>query len=248
MTSCRARFLPAVIALVTLLAACSINVDIGTKDIEGSGDVETRTYSLTNFDQLDVSSAFVADVTVVPGGEYQVEVSADDNLFEELLIEVDGDTLEIGVRSEWRVRTEIPLIATVTMPALKALEASGAAHVTVAADGTDIDNIEASGASTVRVTDLDGTDISIDASGASTVELMGIRAEEVSIDASGASRVDLRDLPIENGNVDASGASVVEFGSAAEVDGNASGASSVRVEPSTDVDVDTSGGSSVDVS
>ncbi len=246
MTSFRSRLLLTVIAAVGLTAACSINIDIGDDSIEGSGDVETRSYELRDFEQLDVSSAFVVDVTVVPGGDYQVDVSADDNLFDELVIEVDGDKLEIGVASGSAVRTDNPLSATVTMPTLSAIEASGASNVTVNAGSTTIQDLAASGASTVRVAELNGNDITIDSSGASRVDLSGVGAEKVNVDASGASRVDLTDFPIEEGDVRASGASVVEFGPANEVEGDASGASSVRVEQSTIVDVDTSGGSTVD--
>ena len=213
--------------------------------IKGSGNVETRSFDLADFDRIDISAAFEAEVAVVPGSAHEVKVSADDNLFDELRIEVDGRTLEIGTRPNVRLDST-QMSAQVTLPGLFEVKASGASDVTVDPAGDELDDLEASGASSLHIFEVNSSELSIDVSGASRVEIDGSRTATAQIDASGASRVDLDGLPIDSASVDVSGASEVRFGPAAEVSGSASGASTVRVEEATHVDIKTSGASSVD--
>jgi hypothetical protein len=233
------------LALIALITACSINIDLGD-GIDGSGNVETRAFDLSGFDKLAIGSAFEVDVSIDLSAGYKVEVTVDDNLFDELIIEVDNNTLQIRTRSGSRLRSNDGLKATVVLPSLSSVDASGASDVTVLAAGTHVAELEASGASKIRVIDLDAADMKIDASGASKLELGGVRAGALDLDVSGASNVDLEDLPVDTADVSVSGASEIKFGSTAEVTGDLSGASTILVRDATYVDVDTSGSSSAD--
>ena len=76
-----------------------------------------------------MDSGFKVDVDYGVKGEASVTV--DDNLVKEhLKVEVDGDTLHVGLADLWQYR-DVTLRARVVLPRLTGLEASGASTVVV---------------------------------------------------------------------------------------------------------------------
>ncbi len=241
------RVLGAGVILATALGtSCTVNVDLGNDRIDGSGVIETRSYDLDGFDEISIANALGAEIAVRPGSDFLVEVTADDNFFDHLEIEVSGSRLRAGTEDNVNLRSDDRVVVAIEMPALNSIDLSGATDVTVRAGDTALEEVEVSGASTLRVEDLDGSDIQLDASGASRVVVEGDGADTLRADVSGASTVELRDLPLESAEVDVSGASTLELGPVESVTGEASGASRIRVDDDTRIDIDTSGASSVD--
>ncbi|MCP5025875.1 MAG: DUF2807 domain-containing protein [Actinomycetia bacterium] len=212
-----------VVALLAVSCGADLDIDIGVDTIDGSGDLVTTTFDVDEFDRIEVSHAFEADIIVGPGGP-SVEVESDENLVDDLRVMAENGTLEIGIRSGSFRFTE--LRATIVVPDLRSIEASGAASVVV--EGVSGDRFTAN------------------VSGASSLEVDG-SVDELEVDASGASEVDLEGLEAGDVEIDASGASSVEVRASESVTGDASGASSVVVKGDASVDVDTSGASSVEV-
>ena len=242
----RTRIWVTIVAAVALFAtSCVSGITFGGDEIDGSGNIETREYSLDGFDEIEISNAFDADVTIAGDADQRVEIAADDNLFDEIVVELDGSTLKIRVRSGSSLNVATALKATIVAPSLSAVEVSGASRADVRAGGSALSRLEASGASHIDVTDLETAELKIDVSGASSVDVAGTSGGSVELDVSGASEADLGELPITTADVDISGASNVDFGPAEEVQGNLSGASHVRVADDTQIDVETSGSSSV---
>ena len=76
----------------------------GLGAVVGSGDLETQEMAYTDFNKLEIGSAFDAEIT--RGDSYSVNITADDNVFQYLDVHQSGETLKIGLRSPWRyVRT-----------------------------------------------------------------------------------------------------------------------------------------------
>ncbi len=188
-------------AMLLLAVACGVNV--GGHAITGSGHAVTRTYDLAGFRSVDVSSAFQLDVS--RGDTFAVSVTADDNVFDDILVERDGATLRIGMRNGTTLIGTTTLGAKVTMPELDALTASGASRATMSGF-TSIGTVDltASGASTVSG-DVAGAKLSVDVSGASRVDLSG-HADAASLKGSGASRITLGDCTLQHATVELSGA------------------------------------------
>ena len=214
----------ALLVLALVAAGCDMPSTGGLGQVTGSGTPVTRTYDFTDFTRVTADSGFT--VTVTRGEEYAVSVTVDDNLVKEhLMVELDGDTLHIGLAPLWAYR-DLTLEATVTMPGLTGLEASGASTV------------NASGFAS-------GDPLALTASGAGTVALAGVGAGEVGLDISGGSRVagelEARELAGE-----ISGAGAVELqGSAGRLQLDASGGSRFELVrlPVVDADLQLSGGS-----
>ncbi len=217
------RTLLILLIVAAFLAACTVPVPI-VNNIRGSGNVITKNYDFSDFDQVVIANAFRAEVTA--GDGYMVEVTVDDNLVEHLRVEQKGDTVTISLEPNLSLNNTT-LRARITLPKLTGLDASGASRVDVSGfDSTNDVWVTVSGASTARG-DMNTGDLNANVSGASTLSLAG-SGHGLKVDASGASNADLSDFSVTNAMVEVSGASRAQVNVSGKLDATASGASSVR--------------------
>ena len=221
----RRRFAAAaalVLSLLILVAAgCSADVGGSLGRVTGSGTPATRQYDYAGFTDLRVDSAFHAEVT--RGDSFAVSVTVDDNIVEHLRVEVDGDTLHIGLKPGYDY-VDATLSATVTMPSLTALEVSGAAKADASGfDAGDPLDLQASGDGSVALSGARAGDVTVDVSGAADVsgeleakQLGGTvsgageltltgSAGALALEASGAGKLELGDMPAEVADLQLSG-------------------------------------------
>jgi len=233
-----------IIAIVAAVAVtCTVLILRGWPGVLiGSGNLETKEYAFTNFTEVEIGSAF--EFEIKQSSSYSINVTADDNVIHYVQVSKDGQTLTIRLR---RVSFlgPVTLRASVTMPQLRGLTASGASHGTVSdfSSTEDLD-ITVSGAS--RVTgDITAGNAEFDISGASTIQLEG-SANDMVADVSGASRFNLDDFTVNNADVDFSGASSGTINLDGRLDADLSGASTLWYigEPIMG-DIDTSGASTI---
>lgn len=228
-----------------IASACSIEINLDSEPIAGSGDVETESYDLAEFVNVEVSSGFTAEVTINPSATQSVEVSADDNYFEELQVEVNGDSLVVRAEPGTTFDDFEQLLVVISVKSLERLEASGAAQVFVDASvTTEFDALRVSGESSVDVIQLESPLFEVRSSGASNVTLAGF-ADVLELDVSGASEVDGREVVANIVEVSLSGESQVDVGETEEVVGKAAGASTVNAPSAGRVDVELTGESEV---
>ncbi|MEL7562874.1 head GIN domain-containing protein [Dehalogenimonas sp. 4OHTPN] len=232
--------------ILTLLVTASLAVTAAGcfpfGSIIGRGPVETRTFDLSGFSRVEVSSTFDAEIS--RGSAFSVTVTTNENIFDYLDLEVNGDTLLVRLKSG--SYTVANLDAGITMPDLKALEVSGASEASVSGFNFNHDlDLKVSGASSITVENVKSGNVNIEASGASRVK-GSLECGDARLNVSGASNADLSGLG-RNLDVTASGASHITLRdfSGAEVKVNFSGASSGTVNASGRLDVQLSGASSL---
>ena len=209
--------------------------------VTGSGRLETREMDFSDFSKVEIGSSFEA--TVTRGDSYRVSITLDDNVWDRLEANQEGDTLRVGLKQP-SLYIHVTQKVDITAPALEALSLSGASKGTASgfssaqplaanvsgASSLDIDNVRAgdaeldvSGAS--RLTGSVGIqDGELKVSGASTVDLEGSGAN-VDIEASGASHANLADFAVADAGVTLSGASSATVNASGRLDVNVSGAS-----------------------
>ena len=211
-----------------------------------------------------MEDGFTVDIDYAETGE--VSATVDDNLVNEhLKVELDGDTLRIGLADLWQYRN-VTLRARVVMPRITGLEVSGASSAVVT-KFTSVDPLElsVSGASDVHLGPLSADAVTLDVSGASRVEgsaSLGEVAGEVSgasavglagsadglrLEASGGSRLELLQLTAQTADLSVSGGSRAEVTVTGKLEAEASGGS--RIEYAGDPQlgtIDASGGSAVE--
>lgn len=120
--------------------ACSIDVDLGSDTIVGSGVERTDTFTFdADIDRLDVGSLVEVVVEVdAAATSTSVTLTGDDNVLDELEVDRDGRTLRIGGRDGVSFELETRPMATVTVADLREIEASGATDVRVDTSGASL--------------------------------------------------------------------------------------------------------------
>ncbi len=196
----------AVIGLI-FVGSVAARISVGSileevADIAEPGPTVERSFSIEGFTALDVSGVW--EVTIAKG-DYAVSVHAPENLFEHLGVESRGAVLHLDPR---RVDSNIKLRASVSMPALEALDISGVTKV--------------------ELSDMETERFIVDLSGASKIVSRGGRIGTLELDLSGVSKVNFSETPTTHASVDLSGASHTELWmQGGRLEGDISGASSI---------------------
>jgi len=218
MTSARFFGLFTLVALT--LTACNTSITFG-QDVDAVGDLVTVPFEVEPFDSIAVSNTFEAFVEI--GEPRSVEIIVNESVVDELDIRVRNGELKIGLKNGISINNGT-LEANIRIPALAAIDVSGASS-------TDISGVDA-------------RSLDIDLSGASDLVVSGT-ATTVRIDGSGASTIDVRLESIESAIIDLSGASSLELRTADMISGDMSGASSLIAPTEAQLNLDTSGASSI---
>jgi len=217
-----------VLLLATLLISGCQTILVSKNGETETGETETRQYDFSEFTRVDISSAFSYEIR--QSDTYNISITANNNLFDDIKITQEGQTLIIGMEFPevpWAIFKVAPsLKAVITMPQLDGLDSSGATHGTISEFiSTDTLDITVSGASSIELVkiaagdiifdvsgaskvtgDIETKNIALEVSGASAVQLKG-SAGSIAADVSGASHLKLADLKVGNANVILSGAS-----------------------------------------
>ncbi len=248
-----------IIAIVAAVAIISNVLFWGgwPRGLVGSGNLETEEYAFTDFTEVEIDSAF--NFEIKQSSSYSINVTTDDNIIDHVQVSQDGQTLKISLGRVLRIGSvtfkiglgifpylgSITSRASVTMPQLRGLTASGASHGTVSDfNSTEDLAITVSGAS--RVTgDITAGNVEFDISGASTIQLEG-SANDMVASVSGASHFNLDDFIVNNADVNFSGASSGTVNLNGRLDANLSGASRLwYIGEPTMGDINTSGASTI---
>ena len=199
--------------------------------------------SVGSFNALSVSDAFAVEISV--GSEESLEIEIESQFRDDLIVEVRGGILIIGLengRKNRRMR-ESPK-AYITVKTLDRIQVSGAVSLrTLDILKSKSMELNLSGASVVSL-ELETEDFSFEASGASVVNIEG-SANTQKIRMSGSSIYRAYDFKTVDADVRIGGACSVNVYVTDKLDVRASGASSVRYKCGASVDSDTSGASSV---
>ena len=218
--------------LIVFILALSIGLIFSTncsfgsfKDfggVQGSGVPKSEARNVSGFSRVDANGA--VNVEIAAQKDFSVTVEADDNLLANIKTEVSGDTLKIY--SEDRISAKTRINVRISMPALEALEVSGASSGNVSNVKADSLELKASGASKITINGQAQT-LNADANGASSIDAESLTVENADVEASGASKATIN--ATNDLRADASGASKISYiGEPKNLKPNSSGASSVK--------------------
>lgn len=212
-------------------------------DFGGRGEF-TKELQVRDFDQINMGSAFV--IHIKKGDTYKVVVSGDKDDIEDLEVDNNSRTLEIGFDGNFSIDRHEAVYIDITMPDLRVVQLSGASHTRIEGfDGHKPMDVVASGAARVDI-DAQVSDMNVDISGASQIQLKG-QAEKLHGELSGASVLNAFEAKTQTVDIEASGASTARVNAIRSIKADASGASSIHYtgDPSS-VIKEASGGGSVD--
>jgi hypothetical protein len=253
----------AVIVIITSLLITGCN---GLFTVKDAGPLTSRTYEFTDFSAVDIGSSFKVDIGY--SDTYSVQITTNENYFDDIVAAKSGNTLKIGVKPRWGIgdfsRT---LEVKITMPELVKLTLSGATKGTVSGfKSTNDFDARLSGASKLDL-DMETGKFNSEISGASEMTAI-IKSTNSDIRLSGSSELML-DMTTGNfvykssgasdasGNIEAistslhlSGSSRIELtGSGGDIDLSGSGASNFRLVQYhvKDINIQLNGASNADM-
>lgn len=224
----------------------------GVNFIPGSGPQVNQTFDFNNFTEIEISNAFVYDIT--RADNFSININCHENLVDHLDISKSGNRLFIGMKNGSYTNSDIS--ASVTLPILNKLVVSGASKgsakgfvsdqpldITVSGASQLDTNIEAgamsldiSGASKITGS-LKTAGAHIKASGASHATLEGSASADCSLDASGASTLDMANYKMTNADITTSGASNATINAGGDLKIEATGASTIKYSGNPNIKV-----------
>jgi hypothetical protein len=99
----------------------------GNKKVSGNGDVVTRTFNTSNYDEISVEGSM--DVELIAGKEGEIKVEAESNLMEYLEIETKGDRLTIGFQNGINLSTREGIKIYVPVEKIESINLSGSGDI-----------------------------------------------------------------------------------------------------------------------
>jgi len=215
-----------------IMACCNV--------IKGSGKIETKSYDLKDFVEVEISNQF--EVDIIKADTFKVEIKADDNVFNHLDVSVIGNKLRLRSANDTKF-INCTLKAQVNMPTIESLDVSGISKCEFVEFKADNFIAKVLGASTIKGS-ISATNVELNAEGASKIEIKG-NAENVNIESFGASTIDIKDFYVKKAMIDISGASNTTISAEEEIKGKVSGASALYYYGNPTVNVDATGASNI---
>lgn len=209
-----------------LFSSCQIK-DIHLGDgIDGNGNVTTQNRSVeNNFSKIDVSRGLT--VTIEQSNKYAVEVEADDNLQEHIIVKVENGTLIIT--SDENIDEAKAKNIHVKLPELSTVEAT-------------------SGSSATTINFFTGNDILVKTSSGSQAELT-LEFDSINCESSSGSTLNLKGKALKLQSHSSSGSTIDAKGLLVnDVIAESTSGSSTNVHPGVSLNAKASSGSSIDYS
>lgn len=226
-------------ALFFFLSAFVILPGCETEDPGPLQEIE-RQFSIVDFDQLEMGSAF--NIRVEESNTYGIYIKGDRRNIEDLDVLKNGSTLVVRYNDSGN-RNHTTYI-TIKMPVLKAANFSGASVSDINGFENDGElNFYLSGASVCQL-EAGYRKLNVVLTGASTLDMYGL-GDEIHAEVSGASVLNAFDFPVREAVVDFSGASRGKVTVTDELTAVATGASSILYRGNPVVIPNVSGASTV---
>lgn len=201
--------------------------------IEPSKKNDTKTFAITNFDELKVASVYAVEYEQTDANSWSVEITAPQNIMPYVKVKKSGHCLTLALDKSLSTRGNYTLKAKIKAPALNEIDMNGASSfksdkVNVAGRKLEI---EASGASAVEIKTLVASSVELDLRGASSAKINGVSAQVMDLEVDGASNAKISGIKLNNIEVKATGASTAELaGNAQFAVIKATGASDVKAK------------------
>lgn len=222
-----------ILAIALVAYACNLSV-------VGNGTVASRTVSVGEFDEIEVSGAF--EIFIRQSNSCGLEIELDENLFQYLDIDDGGGELDIS--SDRTIRKAEARNLYITVRDLEKIQINGANELETRGGirGKNLE-VEANGASEMRL-EFYGERLRIKANGGSELRFKG-EVDDLEIEVNGASEIESLEMLALRADVDVSGAAEVKLWVEDQLDVSANGASEVEYRGNPKISKNTYGASSV---
>lgn len=191
--------------------------------IRAEGEVSSLDYSIPEYSELRVSSAFNVYVSF-SDTEESIRIDANDNLHDRIVVKRDGNALVIRLKTFTNVRGNATLNAYISTKDIEHFDLGGASRVTLENEwNVERGTLELSGASNFTG-EVVADRLNLDMTGASNIDLFG-NVDSMDADLSGSSDIKDYDFEVQRLRIELSGASEAFLSVSESIDIEATGAS-----------------------
>jgi len=228
------------LVLLFLLTTTFTSGCIIPNGVRGDGNVVKEERNVKEFDEIQVSGAYMVYLT--QGSKEELIIEADENLMDLITTKVVDGKLKIYNKKD--IRSSKKMNIYLTFVEIDELSVSGAVDI----EGTNKFtlnelSLNVSGAAEIFL-DIELKELDAELSGASEFEIRGF-AKEVVIEISGASELDASDFKVEEMQIEISGAADAKVFATESLEINASGASNIKYRGNPSINQRASGASSI---
>ena len=186
------KFILSALAIAVIGASSLVIMGAAKKSAKSSTETITKTLSLGNFRDLEVSQIKV-ELTQAPAG--QATLAAPSDIIDRIVIEQDRDEVKIYVKDNKFGKSNVDATLTVSSNAVTDIEAECAAIVNINGELRSADDIDlsASTAGTINAGTVSSRDLDIESSTAGTVNVKRIvTSGKLDAEASTAGTVNIK--------------------------------------------------------
>lgn len=171
--------------------------------VSGKGNIISESRSATDFNSIELQTA--ADVEVVKGDSFQVNVSDYENLIQYLTVEVTGNRLiikkEPGSVNLWNSKAKV----TVTLPALYSLKLSGSGNMNVRSPFNNLQSLTVLGSGNIGIaSNCQLSQLEAQVTGSGNIDAVGT-VNELTTKISGSGNIHFAGLKAKNATCTVSG-------------------------------------------
>jgi len=234
------RLLAAAAAFILL---CSL---YSCKPVVGGGPVKSENRAAGSFSAIHISAPVNAVITVQPGAAPSVQLSGYENLLKEIKTEIRNNELTISLPDGMHVQTDKDVTANITVPALTALDISGASNAEINGKITGNEfTVDISGSGNVTAADISVNKFSIDVSGSGNADITAGNVREAAYEVSGSGSISAFGLQVQDAQASVSGAGNIELTATQKLDADISGAGNVQYKGHPQISQDLSGAGAI---
>jgi Putative auto-transporter adhesin, head GIN domain len=228
------------VIFILAFAACKF---VGGKRVTGNGNVTTQQRNITDFNAVEVHGSFT--VYVSQGADYAVRIEAEENLMEYIVVEKDGDELEVGFKHNTRIRTNRPVNVYVTAPSYTGLAVSGSGNLisqTKLTSSSQLD-IDISGSGDANL-EVDAPTVTAEISGSGTAILKGM-TRTFNGGIAGSGELKAYNLLSEKSDIEVAGSGDAEVYASKQLDVRVAGSGNINYKGNPSINQNIAGSGTV---
>jgi hypothetical protein len=199
---------------------------------EDPGPVTQRNYPVGAFDKIELAGAYEA--TVRTGSGPTVQASGGEKILEQLIVEVEGNTLKIHPRKRkgfnwgWGSRHNAKVELTITVPSLRSAELAGSGGIRI--DKVTGDSFEGgvAGSGDLTVDQVEVGSLKLGIAGSGDARASG-KAKSVAYEIAGSGEIDGKGVVAEDADVSIAGSGGVSVHATRTASVNIAGSGDVNV-------------------
>lgn len=170
-------------------------------NIRGNGVEATEARTVSTFNKVRTSGDF--DVQITKGNEFEILVTAEENILPYIETTVSNNTLLIDIKGVHNVKNRLPMNVFVTLPQLVSVKQSGSGSIVTDFFSGDKMQFSISGSGSIS-SSVDVNSVEADISGSGWMIING-DAYESDLSISGSGNIDSSDMTVDNCNAHISG-------------------------------------------